>query len=817
MLRNHLITAIRHLVRGRQFTLLNLLGLTVGMVACLAILQLVRYEWSYDRQSPHAEHIWRVYCETISNATTKTLDANTHSAIGPALDSALTEVVAHTRLYNRNEDEVVFLHDNQPLKIAHNWMVDPDFLEMFPPSFLAGDPTSCLSTPYAMVLTASTATLLCKPAADPDNYNHYIGQTLEVPGGVFQGIYTVTGIVADPPQNTHLKFNILTSYATRYAKGHRDNWGSYWGYTYFQTSPNAEIENIRQQLNRLSEQHLADDGLRLQMQPFTDIHLYSDLTYEIEANGNARMINFIGLIGIFILLIAFFNYINMMTARAITRAGEVGIRKVVGASRPQLIQQFLLEGLLTNAGALLLAVLILPYLLSWLEVISGRPLYQAFVLDGLTLLSLVGILSLSVLISCLYPALTLSRYQPLQVIKGKFSKSTAGWSLRKGLVVFQFTCSTILIICVVVVNKQLTFLKQHDLGLSLTQQLAVKMPALDYRQDSTAFSRFSTFKNEAEKLPGIHQISSAGALPGLGISSISGGSGGVHWAAQPSASTQAATYYLDVSPDFFQTFGVRILSGDLFEANSREESTSNVIINEVARKMLGLPDAPGAVGEAIAFDHSPGRKIRIRAVVDDFHIESLKQAARPTLYYLNPRIVNGYFAFKLAPAEIASTLNQLQEIWQQQFPASPMEFWFLDKHFSQQYTQEEQLSDVFKLFAGLAIFIACLGLIGLAIYDSRQRTKEIGIRKILGASAGQIIQMLSKEAVLLITLAILLASPLAYHFMNSWLEGFAHRISIPLWVFPVSGIAMLAASILSTSYQTIRAAIANPAESLKYE
>jgi len=817
MLKNHIKIAFRHLIRDRQFSLLNLFGLAVGMAACLAILQLVQYEWSYDRQSPHADNIWRVYCETVSDKDNITLDANTHSAIGPALDSVLPEVVEHTRLYNHNQDEVVFLQKNQPVKLANAWMVDPGFLNMFPQVFLAGDRQRCLLEPYSMVLTKSAAKRLFSGKNLDDDPATLIGQSLEVPAGVFQGIYTVKGIIADPPQNTHLKFLLLASYATRYAKGHRDNWNNYWGYTYFQTRPDANRSTVVEQLARFSQQHLVEDGLRLRAQAFTDIHLHSNLTYEIEANGNARAVNFMALIGIFILLIAFFNYVNMMTARALNRAGEVGIRKVVGATRGQLIRQFILEGVVLNGIALMLAILALSPLLTWLGKITGRPLAEHFQYDWQLAALAAGILLSSVLFSGLYPAFALSRFRPVQVLKGHFSRSREGQPIRKGLVVFQFACSTVLIVSVVIVSKQLSFMKNYDLGLILGQRIAIKMPELDYRQDTTSFARLNSFKEEIKKLPGYHSLTTAEALPGLGISTISGGTSGVHWVSNPEASSQAATYYLTVGPDFFEAFEVQPLRGQFYEVRHREDIFSNVIINESARRMLGFPDAASAVGEAVAFNRSPGRQLRVRAVVEDFHIESLKEAPRPTLYYLNPRLTDGYFAMQVNGSDLSERLVELENIWTAFFPINPMEFWFLDEHFNRQYEAEQRMYKAFSLFAGLAILIACIGLFGLAVYSTQQRTKEIGIRKVLGASIIHIVGLLTKDFLALVLMAILLAAPLGYYVMSKWLEDFAYRIEIPWWVFVLAGVVVLLISFVSVAYRTLLAAVSNPVESLRQE
>ncbi len=810
MLLNYLKIALRAFLKDKTFGILNLLGLSFGMLSFLIIVQFVRYEWSYDQQSPYANEIWRVYNETRPEKGEVTLDANTHSAIGPALKRDLPEVVEYARLYNRNEHEVMFLHDNKPIKIKGAWFTDPGFLKMFPQQFIAGEAQICLSKPYDIVISESTARTLFGAV-------EVIGETLQVPAGVFQGTYTVRGVVKDTPENTHLKFNILASYATRYAKGHEDNWGSYWEYTYFLVQPNTDMTKVDHQLALYSKKHLTQQGLHLHKQALTDIHLHSALTYEIEPNGNGRMVNFLSIIAIFILLIAFFNYVNMMTAKALRRAKEVGLRKVIGASREQLIGQFLMEGALLNGLALVLALVCLQASVHWFGTFVNRPLSDFLVFDRSFVLLITGIFVSSLLFACLYPALVLSHYRPIQVLKGYFGRSKEGQSLRKGLVVFQFACSTILIIGVGVVEHQLRFLRNHDLGLSMDQIVAIKMPNLDYRNDTTSYSRFVVFEQELKKLPGVLEMTTSNITPGLGISTISGGSGGLHRVDQPDNSMQSAIYYLDVAPNFFHTYQIPILTGDLYDVKDRASLRGNIILNESACRIFGFLSPENAVGQGIAFDRSPDRHITIRGVVADFHIEGLQQPTRPTMYTLNPRIVNGYLSLKVKPEQLSLTLAEIQHTWGDLFPLNLFEYWFLDDNFSQQYANEKTLSKAFNLFAGLAIFIACLGLFGLATYTAQQRTKEIGIRKILGASIGSIVAMLSKDFLQLVFIALLIATPIAYFLLENWLEEYAYRISISWWLLVLAGLVTIAIAFLTVSWKSWRAAIANPIESIKDE
>ena len=802
--------AIRSFFKDKIFSVLNLLGLSIGMAACLAIMQFVRYEYAYDKNSPFADDLWRVYCETVTDAGAPTLDANTHSIIGPSLKTDLPEVVEYARLYNRNEGDVIFLQENSPVKISDTWMTDPGFLKMFPQRFLEGNEKTSLVEPYTLLLTASAAkTIFGK--------TDVLGKTIEVPAGVFGGTYTISAVVADPMPNTHLKFNALVSYATRYAKGHEDNWSGYWEYNYFQTLPGSDPKKIEAKLAEYSKKYLKNGGLLLRLQPYTDIHLHSDLTYEIEANSNARTVNFMALIAGLILLIAFFNYINMMTAKAMTRAKEVGLRKVVGAGQRQLVGQFLMEGALLNSLALLLALAALPALLVWFGKLADRPLLQFFCFEKGFILTTLGVFIASVLVSCLYPAIALSAFRPVQVMKRQLSKGGKGHPLRNGLVVFQFSCSVLLIIAVTVVGQQLDFLKNHDLGLSLDQMVAIKSPELDFRQDTTSFARLTAFQNTASQMSGVQSLTMSNAVPGLGISTISGGSSGMAWANDPEASQQAATYRLDVGPEFFQTYNIEFLSGGTYEVNSREAIHGNVILNEAARRMFGFPSSAEAIGEPVAWEQRPDRHIIVRGVVADFHIEGLQEPARPTLYYLHPRLAKGFLSLKIAPSNIQQTMVGLQTMWSELFPLYPFESWFLDENFARQYQSEQNLAKTFRFFALLAIIIACLGLFGLSTFTASQRTKEIGIRKVLGATTAKLISLLSKDFLKLVVIALFVASPLAYYFMENWLQDFAYRIDIQWYIFAIAGVVAVGMAFLTVGFQSVKAALANPVESLRNE
>ena len=813
MIKSYFIISLRHLFKHRAFTTINTLGLSVGMVACLLILQYVRYERNYDKISPITPQLWRAFNETVTDGQVTTQDGNTHSILGPSLKANLPEVIDYFRLYNRNTSEVVFYQDNEPVKIKHAWMTDPGFLRLFPQQFVAGNPSTCLVDPWKIILTESAARQLFPEGKA-------VGKTLRVPGGPFSGEYMVEGIVADPPQNTHLKFNVLTSYATRYAKGHQDGWDSYWDYNYFELASGADPEKVRNQLASYSEHHLKSEGIRLNMQPYESIHLHSNLTHEIEPNGNARTVYFLGLVAMLILAIAFINYINMTIARSIRRAKEVGIRKVVGARQGQLIWQFMFEGLLLNSMAMVLAVIGFQALLPAFEQLVGKPLVaQGF--DALFWIQAGSLFFAGMLVSCAYPALVLTRFAPLEVLRGQVSFGNnkpggAGLWLRKSLVVFQFGCSAALIFGLTVVNKQLNFLQNHDKGLSLDQILAVKMPDTDWRQDSLHRLRMGSFKNQLAGINGIHSVTASNVVPSLGIQSISGTSSGLVLARKPGEIIPGTIYFIDAESRFYETFGIRFLAGKPFEALDNQAGSQHIIINEALLSLLGFRSAEEAIGAELAYARNvDGHRMKIEGVVVNFHIESLKEPARPTLYFSPQYVNNGFISLKLGSESIPSLLSSLEKTWKQFYPENPFEYWFLDEHFARQYATEKQLSRIFGLFAALAIFIACLGLFGLVRFTAELRTKEIGIRKVLGASVAHLSALLSNEFLKLVLIACLITFPFTWWLMNKWLQDFAYRAEIGWGIGLLAGAVVVIIALMTVGVQSIKAAMANPTSTLR--
>ena len=798
---------IRFLFRKQPvFAALNFAGLIIGMTAALLLFGYVRYEQRYDRQTPHAGQIWRVFNQT-SGGTVITKDANTHSAVGPTLKAEVPGVIDFARLYCGNSPEVVVLADQQPFEVSRCYTTDPGFLRLFPQKILQGNLTTCLHEPNLAVITQSQSERIFGVGST-------LGKTFRITEGMMAGAYTVSAVVADPPENTHLKFDVLVSYATRYAKGHRDNFESYWDYNYFQLEPNTNPDNVRHKLSEINETFLKTEGIRLDIQRFTDIHLYSDLTYELEPNGSASTVRFLGLIALLILGIAFINYINLATAFARERSKEVGVRKALGASKGMLMGQFVWENFLLSTAAFVVSVFCFWQLSPWFGQLIGRQMTPGF--DPLFWAGSAGCVLLLALLSALYPALQLSGFRPSEALAGNV-KTGKGDLLHKTLVMTQFACSIGLIFGVLVVGNQLDFLKNHGLGVQLDQLVAVKSARTQGSEDTLSVANLALFKTACTQMPGVHGLASSNIVPGLGINTISGSNRPMHWTQKPEY-VRISSYFVNTDERFFDLFGIQVLAGQHHFFADPAARYRTVSINQTMLKALGFPRPEAAIGQQIAYENSEGGStMTIGAVVEDFHIESLKTTPKPTLYYCFAPDQLNYLTLKIAPENMTATLAALQSSWAGIYPDKPFRYWFLDEHFAHQYRSETQFGQLFGLFSGLAVVISCLGLLGLTAFNMQRRRKEIGIRKVLGASVVGITGLLTKDFIKLLCIAFVIAAPIAFYFMDLWLADFAYRIDIEWWMFVLAGGMAVLAALSMVAIQSVRAALANPVESLRSE
>ncbi len=804
MLRNYIKTALRNLVNSKFYSLLNLLGLTLGLASTLFIVLYVVEELRYDRFHTDADRIYRVRMDRYDRGSKTFESAVTFPAVGPAMERDFPEVAGYTRMlpyargvyaYETPKGELRTFQQEQAV------FADSNFFQFFSYPLLQGDPATVLQGPNKVVISETMAQLYF-------GEENPIGKLLTFRG---EEVLEVTGVMADP-QASHLIFTIAVSMATLEGFEEFETlWGWYDFYTYIKLRPATDPQTLEARfsdfINRYKGEDLQEVGWQevFLLQPLTSIHLYSHLSWEAGVNGDGNTVYFLLLVSGLIIAIAWINFVNLTTARAMKRAREVGVRKVVGASRIQLIRQFMLESLLLNVTALALTMVFvqacLPLFNRWLQFeLTTRWLFSPWGLTGL-----FCALGFGTIASGLYPAFRLSAFRPVRVLKGALPSAHRAFSFRQVLVVFQFTASIILIVGTLVVIQQLHFMKAQNLGIDLTQTLVVRAPSVINQETRT--DRLEVFRQRVTQIPTVRSLAATSNLPGEENFAISS----VRSAHEPEVYRDV--YNVSVDHHFMEDFEITFLAGRNFSADYPSD-TSAVILNETALKLLQFESAEAAIGEKILLNQD--REETIIGVIKSYHQASLREELDPVRFILAPQYT-GFYALKISATQPQQTLADLERVWQTLYPGNPMDYFFLDEHFAQQYKADEQFKDIFLLFAGLAILIACLGLFGLASYTVEQSTKEIGIRKVLGASTSSIVTLLSRDFVRLIVMALVLALPSGYFIFEQWLQNFAYRMEIPWWLFPIVGLLALLIALLTISFQSVKAALANPVSSLRSE
>ena len=717
----------------------------------------------------------------------------------PQVEEAFPEIEAAVRF---REGALLLERGMQRFVETDLYYADPSVFDVFSLDLLRGDAETALDAPYTMIVTPELAR---KYFGDEDP----LGETLEADGQS----YTITGLFEKEPKNAHLRYDALVSMSTIEDPESIlfTEWPALSMYTYVLLQEGASVEALTAKFPPFLAEH-AGSTLRemgaemdLVMEPITDIYLHSERLYSPGGSANLGTIYVFAFIAFFILLIACVNFMNLATARSAERAREVGVRKVVGAQRGGLVAQFLIESVvltvLATAVALVLAELAFPLF----ESLAGKTLSRAMLTEPTFLLALLGVAVLVGLLAGSYPAFALSSFKPITVLKGTFQTSRQGALLRKGLVVFQFGISVALIAGTAVVSSQLSYLQRQDLGFDGAQTLTI-----DFMRDAQVQRQLETVKARFEQHPDV--VSATASL------NIPGKHGGVRVTSTDidlgnGETRQAAITVHPVDFDFLSQFGIEVVAGRVFDRDRASDSTSAMILNEAAISHLGFASPEAALGKPFEQGDRTGEII---GVVRDYHFRSLRQEVDPVSLVIDPDEMR-HLSLRLQSADMMQTVDEIEGIWREMVPHRPFEYAFVSDIFDAQYEAERRFGQLFGVFAGLAILIACLGLFGLASFTIQQRTKEIGVRKVMGASVPEIVALLSKDFAKLVAVAFVAASPLIYVVMNRWLMGFAYRTSIGADVFLFAGAVALVIALVTVSYQSIRAASANPIEALRYE
>jgi putative ABC transport system permease protein len=799
--------AFREIIKNKTFSVIHIFGLSIGIASFILILQYALYELSYDNFYKNADQVYRVRQDRYDKGVLSTTWGAGCAAIGPALKNEFPEVVAFGRLIKIggiiNIKESKFREDKM-------YFANTSFLTMLPVELIAGVDSTALNEPYTAVISESIA-------------KKYYGR-IDVIGQTFDlnkdAVFRITGVFKDIPGNTHLKFNILFSWPT-YVQWNGPNVEKAWNwdgyYTYVRLQEGTDIKAFERKMNKFTDIQTEELSRQLNqsavyiLQPFRSIHLHSDLMFEAEVNGDSETVYFLMVIAFIILIIAWVNYVNLSTVKAIYRSREVAIRKISGALRIQLTKQFLLESFTVSTIAAVIGLIIVLVTIPFLKVLTDRDMSLNNIGIWMVLLFMILI---GPIVSGLYPALLISSFNPMTIFKGKLNGGSGGVLLRKVLVVFQFAASVILISGTLTVYDQLIYMRNQELGVNIDQTLIIKGPGV---ADSTYYLKLTAFKDELLKYPVVRSITASTTIPG---SKVNWNAGGIRRVSDDD--TKSNQYrIIGVDFDFVDAYNLSLLSGRSF---SKEYSTDveSVLFNEKAVKLMGFENPESAIGEVIYFW---GKNYKIIGVLKNYHQESLKENYDAIIFRLTPG-TRDFYSIKLSSAGddnsdsykiMQKTIKQIGENWEQFFPGNPFEYFFLSDHYDNQYRAEKQFRTIFGLFAILAIIIASLGLFGLSWFIIIQRTKEIGIRKVNGASVPELLLLVSAGFFKLVLTGILLAAPVAYFVSVNWLEKFPYRVEFNWWLFVLSGVFIFLISALTISYNTLVVAHTNPAHSLKYE
>lgn len=810
MFKSHLTLAIRNLLKRKLYSFINIFGLAIGVAVCLVILKYVDFELSYDRFHKNAGNIYRTTTTYYQNGELRGTGVISSYAQGPSLMADMPEIKRYIRThpmyggaviaYTPSAGNPVLFHEENII------YADSTFLDVFTFKAHRGDPATSMDQPNSVVLTTKMAK---KYFGDQDP----IGKMLKVSGGWSDGDYEVTAVLEDVPENSHLYFEILFPIHNLLKSGQYlsdDGWGWNNFYTYVELYPDADLKNLEEKFPAFIEKYKGKDlaesngRLVLRLQPILDIHLDPGLEYDTASTVSANTIYFFILISIFILSIAWVNYINLSTARAMERAREVGIKKSIGALKSQLIGQFIFESLIVNFIGVVLAAVLAMALLPLLGEIVGKALVFDFG-DVRFWLILFGLFIVGSFISGLYPAFVLSSFSITTVLKGTSEKVPGGLSLRKALVVFQFASSLVLIAGTFAIYRQVVFMRDQDKGLTMDQMLVVKGPSVVER--ATFKERLITLKNELKEIPGVRRVATSASIPG----------GGHNWGTTMRRDGDEVQDNKDgrivwIDPDFIDTYGITVLAGRNFNPQIKSDMEA-VLVNEAALRAFGLGDPENALTERMVFG---GDTSAILGVLKDYHWSSLKTEHQPWLFKADT-ISSRNFSLLLSGENINATIREVEASFKEMFPGNPFDYFFLDEFFNSQYKAEQQFAKIFSLFAILAIVIACLGLWGLAAFTTTTKLKEIGIRKVLGASAYSIMSLLSWQFLKLVLVASVIAIPLTWYGIDSWLNNFAFRIGLEWDLFVVPVFVLVVLSLGTVSAQIIRGASVNPARILKTE
>jgi len=803
MIKNYFIAAIRNLIRQKGYFIINLLGLTIGLTACLLLTFYIIDELSYDRYHEKAEQIYRIGYDFERPNGDRVAQIVTEHMLKESFESYFNQIESFVRIgwpqsyYVEYEDKKFY-----ESKVS---LVDKDFFDVFTFEWIAGNPKGALDEPFTIVITESVA----KKFFGDENP---INKTLHIMTNVGEATSRITGVIKDMPTNSHFHLNIMLSMGSaQNVLSHLEltDWGNMSVYSYILIPENTSIESIQKKGKDFTKQMRGVEtsfNPDLLIQPLLDIHLHSNASWELGNNGNYRNVILFSIIAIFILLIASINYMNLATARSAKRSLEVGMRKVLGAKKMNLVFQFLGEAIIMTFLSLILSLALADILMPAFNTIAGKEINIVW-MNNMWIILLTFIIAIVIgVFSGSYPAFFLSSAKPLNALKKKSKNSASGSILRKVLVIFQFSISIILIVCTLIVFLQWSYMKNKPLGIDPSNIVLMRSPGTKH---------YEAFKEELLKNPNITSITGSLKRPPYELSMyLSYKAEGVEY------DGNKAIKLVPIEYDYFKTLKNKIVEGRSFDRNMSIDENSTFILNEAAIKEFGWDEPLGKMFETSIVDPTTGkwvpRKGQVVGVAEDFHFESVRNKIAPVVYLINHDMIY-WLIIKINSSNTSETIEYIKEKWDDMNVETNYAPSFYNDDLDALYNAEERFFTLFVIFSGLAIAIACMGIFGLASYTAEQRTKEIGIRKVMGASVSGIIQLVNKEFLRLVLISNFVAWPVAFYFMREWLNNFTYRIDLTIWPFLISGILAIIIAIVSVSYQALKASRTNPIEALRYE
>ncbi len=805
MWRNYLKTGLRNLIKYKGYSLTNILGLATGLSVCLLIGLFVWDEQQFDKDHPDGERIFRAYNQRFTNEGA-TFWASGSPQIGPVMKSDFPEVEETLRMYSIRQ-KLLFKRGDKSFLEENGFYTEDPIFKFFRLPFLYGDPATALSYPNGIVLTEPIAVKYF-------GEENPVGKPLTINNQELQ----VTGVLAALSPHFHLDFNFLLPFSElekQVSKERIQSWIWQDFYTYIKLNPGTDVERLKTKLPAFVEKYAHPQTKEMgfyyytYLQPVKDIHLQSaDFQNDAAIRGNQRYVTGLSVIGLFLLLIACINFVNLTTAKAVRRAKEVGVRKATGALRGQLILQFISESVILSAAATALATVVAVALVPYLNAFTEKSLKFPVLGDPAILAGLAGLALFTGMVAGIYPSVVLSGFRPIHALKAGIQQGGGHvqW-LRKGLVVLQFGLSILMIIGTLAVYRQVKYMNNKDMGFQREQLMVFPMRAKMFENPENTRAEFAN-------TPGVQSASVCFGIPGDIVS-------GDEIIVPGEESKRLPARIFTIDHDYIKTMGMEIVAGRDFSKEIRTDADEAFILNETAVKNYGLGDTPEeAVGKPLEWKmwarNDTIKKGRVIGVVKDFHYASLHEEVEASVLHIYP---DAYWkiALRLDGNDLAATIAAIRSTWDRFETGYPIDYQFVDASFGEMYKAEERLSSLFWVFTMLAILIACIGAFGLIAHAAEQRVKEIGIRKVLGATAANIVVLLSKDFLLLVVAAVVFAAPVAWYFLKGWLDGFPYRIDLDIWIFLAAGAGALVIAGLTVGFQALKAAVANPVKSLKSE